>query len=200
MLITQGCDPAVREMKSTASSSRTESPKLASPPVLRSARWTKMRSASGAMPTGPPAWPLPAAMSRTWVPCVPVASRVRDRRVIPQPLVRPRVVQRAVDLAPGRGRSRIRTDPGAAPPPGPAGPRTPGTGCRPAGGPVGGRRAGGPAERGRVHVHAPVDGRHHHARAVRASPGLRRTSVGRMLRDTGCLRSGAPAPAARIRG
>ncbi len=66
MLITHGCDLAVWATKSTASSSRTESPKLANPPVLRSAMWTKIRSASGAMPTGPLAWPLPAAMSMTW--------------------------------------------------------------------------------------------------------------------------------------
>jgi len=75
MLITQGCDPAVREMKSTASSRRTESPRFASPPVVRSARWTKMRSASGAIPAGPPAWPFPAAVSRTWVPWVPCPAR-----------------------------------------------------------------------------------------------------------------------------
>ena len=71
MLMTQGCDPAVREIKSTASSSRTESPKLASPPVLRSARWTKIRSASGAIPAGPLASPLPAAISIVRVPCEP---------------------------------------------------------------------------------------------------------------------------------
>ena len=75
MLITHGLGPAVPEMKSTASRRRTELPKLSKllrlPLLSRSARWTQMRSASGAMPTGPPAWPFPAAMSRTWVPCAP---------------------------------------------------------------------------------------------------------------------------------
>ena len=137
MLMTQGCGPAVREMKSTASSSRTESPKLASPPVLRSARWTKIRSASGAIPAGPSASAVagrdvhgPGAVRTA------ASSDPRSRGDIP-------AVRKAAGPAargrspPGRERSRTRTAPGAARSPDPAGPRTTGTAWpRPCGRPL----------------------------------------------------------------
>ena len=114
MLMAQGCDPAVREMKSTASSSRTESPKLASPPVSRSARWTKIRSASGATPARPARLPVAGrdVQGPGAVRCP--GPGVRDGGVVAQPLVRPRIGQRAVDLGPAvHGAVPVRLGPRA---------------------------------------------------------------------------------------
>ena len=106
------------------------------------------------------------------------AAAVRDRRVVSQPLVGPRVSQRAVDLLPavdGAVPVWIRAWPHRLVPliperQEPGAPRfVAGVGCR---------RVVRPPEGGRVHIYAPVDGGHHHARPgqpeCRAAPDIGR--------------------------
>ena len=153
-----------------------------------------MRSASGAMPAGPPAWPFPAAMSRTWVPCAPRPARSAIAGWYPsRSYGRGSCSARSISsrswtvAVPVRIRARAQ-------PPGPADPRTTGTGCPPLRGrrrlPPG-RRATGtrPSPRPRPSRRQPPP----RPRPVSASAGLRRTSVGALARRAGRARSGEPA-------
>ena len=139
------------------------------------------------------------------VPCEPRPPRIGDRRVVSQPLVRPRVAQRAVDLLPAVNAPvsvRLRARPGRLVPLIPERQE-----ARGPGGPAPVAAAGSPGHRNAAEsTSTPQSTAATTTPApVSPSPGLRRTSVGRTSGQSrtdriGRSDGGGSNPGLRMRG